>query len=492
MPQNILSPDIMLTVIRVIIGLYVLGAAIFIIRENRSTQSTFAWLFLFFALPVLGVIIYLFFGRNWKAFAKENDLARQNIGSDLLRDVAPLLTSESKYIEQIAREKSASYKKKLLNLVRRNSSSLLTGYNQVEILQDAMMKYPRLLEDIRQAKHHIHFNYYIWTEDEFTLKVKDALIERAKAGVEVRCLYDASGGAMSKQYLQELRAAGVEIFPYLEYRSLTRIHTVNYRSHRKIAVFDGKIAYIGGLNLDKDQLDGGKFFDAWRDTHLRIVGEAALALQASFAISWYNTTHQKVSDPAYYPSNREEVKTFTPVQITQSGPDSQWKAIRQLYFFMIMSAEEKVYLQSPFFIPDESILEALKAVALAGVDVKLMFTPRGTTYKIPYWAANTYFKEVALAGAKIYLYQAGYFHPKTLNIDGKICSIGTANMDVRSFSLNYEANAVIYDEGIATELENDFLKDLEHCTEWTVEEYRSRGRLVRFRDSLCRLASPLL
>ena len=492
MSQNTLSPDIIWIIIFVVIGLYVLGAAIFIIRENRSTQSTFAWLFLFFALPVLGVIIYLFFGRTWKAFAKENALTRQNIGSDLLKDMTPLLTSESNYVEQIAREKPASYKKKLLNLVRRNSSSLLTGYNQVEILQNAAMKYPRLLEDIAQAKHHIHFNYYIWTEDEFTLKVKDALIERVKAGVEVRCLYDASGGAMSKQYLQDLRAAGVEIFPYLEYRSLTRIHTINYRSHRKIAVFDGKIAYIGGLNLDKDQLDGGKFFDAWRDTHLRIVGEAALALQASFAVSWYNTTRQKVSGPAYYPPVREEVKTFTPVQITQSGPDSQWRAIRQLYFFMIMSAEEKVYLQSPFFIPDESILEALKAVALAGVDVKLMFTPSGTTYKIPYWAANTYFKEVALAGVKIYLYQAGYFHPKTLNIDAKVCTVGTANMDIRSFSLNYEANAVIYDEDIAAELENDFLKDLESCTEWTVEEYRSRSQLVRFRDSLCRLASPLL
>jgi cardiolipin synthase len=322
------------------------------------------------------------------------------------------------------------------------------------------------------------------------LKIKEALIERAKAGLEIRCLFDASGGEMSKEYLQDLREAGVKIHPYLEFRSLSRIHTANYRSHRKMAILDGRIGYIGGLNLDKDQLDGGQYFESWRDTHLRMTGEAALALQASFAVSWYNTTEEKVVGSQYYPPI--EVDTFTPVQITMSGPDSQWAAIRQLYFFMMMAAEEKLYMQSPFFIPDESIMEALKAAALSGVDVRLMFTPSGTTYSVPYYAANTYFKEVAEAGAKIYHYQAGYFHPKTLNIDSKICTIGTANMDIRSFSLNYEGMAVIYDQAQAQKLEQDFLKDMELCKEWTVEEYMGRSSWQRLRDSLCRLASPLM
>ncbi len=476
----------------IVIALYIIAVSAFIVLENRSPQSTFAWLFSFMVLPLIGVLIYLFFGRGQHSFSKEDELVKQEMGSDLLADLEPLLAREEEIIDRIAREKPASYQRKLLQMVRRNSSSLLTGYNQVEILQNATVKYPRLLADIKQAKHHVHLNYYIWTEDEFTMKIKEALIEQAKAGIEIRCLFDASGGAMSKQYLQDLQAAGVEIYPYLEYRTLTGLHNANYRSHRKIAVIDGRIGYIGGLNLDKDQLDGGQHFDSWRDTHLRLTGEAAWALQASFVISWFNTTKQKVTGPAYYPPVKEEIDTFVPVQITLSGPDSQWKAIRQLYFFMIMAAEEKLYLQSPFFIPDESILEALKAAALAGVDVKMMFTPSGTTYTVPYWAANTYFREVAQAGAKIYLYQAGYFHPKTLNIDGAICTVGTANMDIRSFGLNYEANAVIYDQDKAQELERAFHEDMKHCIEWTLEEYQRRSVFSRLRDSLSRLASPLL
>ncbi len=487
-----MNVDVLLSIPFIIFILYFIGFSIFLIMDNRSPQSTFAWLFLFITLPVLGVLVYIFYGRNWHAFAKEDDLARQMIGGDLLDQLGTYFDREEEYIDKIAQIKPESYKKKLLRLMQKNSNSLLTGYNQVEILQNASAKYPRLLEDIEAAQHHIHLNYYIWTEDEFTLKIKEALIHRARAGVEVRCLFDASGGMMSKQYLQDLRDAGVEIFPYLEYRRLTRLHTANYRSHRKIGVIDGRIGYIGGLNLDKEQLDGGSYFDSWRDTHLRIVGEATTALQISFNLAWFNTTGKKLTDKIYFPAMEQEIDTFLPVQITLSGPDSQWAGIRQLYFFMIMAAEEKVYLQSPFFIPDQSIVEALKAAALSGVDVKLMFTPRGTTYSVPYWAANTYFKEVAEAGARIYLYQAGYFHPKTLTIDSSICTIGTANMDIRSFSLNYEANAVIYDAATAQELEQDFLKDLKACREWTLEEYRSRNALSRFRDSVCRLASPLL
>jgi cardiolipin synthase len=487
-----MNQDIITYIPTLIYIVYLVIVAAFIILENRSPQSTFAWLFLFSIFPVIGLIIYLYLGRSWRAFSKEDGLARQEMGSEFMRNLEPIQSRQQEYFDRLAAEKPASFRKRLLRLVDSNPSSILTGYNRVEILQNATIKYPRLLQDIKQAQHSIHLNYYIWTNDDFTQKVKAALIERSQAGVEVRCLYDASGGAMGKEYLKELEEAGVAIHPYLEYRSLTKLHTVNYRSHRKIAVIDGRIGYLGGLNLDKDQLDGGQYFDSWRDTHLRMVGEAATALQASFAISWFNTTGQKLTDAVYFPPMIEEVDTFLPVQITQSGPDSQWAALRQLYAFMMVSADEKVYLQSPFFIPDESIMEALKAAALSGIEVKMMLTPSGTTYTVPYWAANTYFKEAAEAGVKIYLYQDGYFHPKTLNIDAKICTIGTANMDIRSFSLNYEANAVIYDEEKAQELEQDFMQDLEHCAEWTLEEYMSRSLFSRLRDSLSRLASPLL
>ena len=471
--------------------IYTVSVAIFLLLDNRSVQSTFAWMLMFFMLPGVGVVIYIFFGRNWKAFSHESRLVTNEIGSDLYQNLKSTLLHQDRYREQLAQEKPASHKNKLIQLVANNSYSLLTGYNDVEILQNADQKYPRLLADIKGAKHSIHLLYYIWTDDAFTQELKTALIERAQAGVEIRCLYDASGGALSKGYLQALKEAGVAIHPYLAYKSLNKITSINYRCHRKIAVIDGHIGYIGGLNLDKDQLDGG-VFGFWRDTHLRIEGEAAHALQASFCVSWYNTTQEKIAAPAYYPPIEPQAKPFLPIHITFSGPDSEWAAIRQLYFFMILAAEKTVYIQSPFFIPDDSIIEALKAAALSGVDVKMMFTPAGATYQIPYWAANTYFAEVARAGVQIFLYQNGYFHPKTINIDSAVCAVGTANMDIRSFSLNYEANAVIYDEAKARELEQAFLEDLEHCTEFKLDAYQQSHVLLRLRDSLCRLASPLL
>lgn len=483
--------DIILLILLVIAVLYTLSVAGFIILENRSPQSTFAWLFLFVILPVGGLFIYLFFGRSWRAFSYESKLAQQELGGDLTRLLSPRLWEQEKIVKEFAKN-AKGYKKKLPELVLRNSNSALSTFNRLEILQNATAKYPRLLADLRQARHSIHLQYYIWTEDEFTQQVKEVLIERAQAGVEVRCLYDATGGGMSYAYLAELRQAGVAIHPYLPYQSLFKLHTINYRSHRKMAIIDGKIGYVGGLNLDKDQIDGGLYFEAWRDTHVRIIGEAANILQAVFMVSWYNTTKEILSEPAYFPRLDREINNWLPIQVTTSGPDSQWAGIRQLYFFMILAAEEKVYIQSPFIIPDESITEALKAAALSGVDVRIMCAPRGTTYAIPYWAANTYFEELAEAGVKIYLYQKGYFHPKTVNIDSAICSIGTANLDIRSFAINYEINAVIYDARTAQALEQDFLKDLQDCIEFDLKAYKERHVLLRLRDSLCRLASPLL
>lgn len=472
-----------------LLALYVVVAALYLLLENRTPQSTFAWLLFFILVPIVGLLVYRFVGRGWRSFSKENELVRQELAGDLLRDLRPILERRDEYAARLAVEHPDSYRRKLLRLVERNGTSLLTARNEVAILQDASQKYPRLLADLRAAQHHIHLNYYIWTEDSFTLEVKGVLIERARSGVKVRCLFDASGGALSRGYLRDLREAGVAIHPYLDFRSFTKLHSINYRSHRKIAVIDGRIGYTGGLNLDKEQL-APSAFAGWRDTHVRLVGEAAQGLQASFAVSWFNTTGEEFHDPEYYPP--VELDTFLPVQIAQSGPDSQWQAIRQLYFQMIASAEETIRLQSPFFIPDESIVEALRAAALAGVDVQLMFTPRGGTYQIPYRAAHTYYQEVAEAGVRIFLYQDAYFHPKTINIDNAVIAIGTANMDIRSFSINYETVAVIYDEAKARELAAQFAEDLRHCEEWTLDDYRRAPLGRRLLDSLYRLASPLL
>jgi cardiolipin synthase len=282
--------------------------------------------------------------------------------------------------------------------------------------------------------------------------------------------------------MRELRAAGVDLQAY---SPIWNFHTIGYRNHRKIAVIDGRIGYTGGLNIGQEHLENG-----WRDTHLRIVGEGTRILQAMFIVDWYNATRIALDDPVYFPEV-DETEACSPLQIVASGPDSQWAAIRQLYFFMIMSAQQNVYLQSPFFILDESVAEALKAAALAGVDVQVMIAADNFPNPFADWAANTYAHELGKAGVKIYLYHGGYLHAKTVSIDGKICSVGSANMDIRSFHINYELNALSYDRRIAQQLEADFQRDLAHCSEFSWRGYEKRHFLVRLRDSLARLLSPL-
>lgn len=471
---------------------YGLVVGVWLILENRSPQSTFAWLFLLLIFPIVGVLVYVFFGRGRHAFSREDKLMQQVLTAERGLDFVLFSAQQRERIERVAQEEPVAYRRKLLNLVQNNATSAITDRNRLELLQDAAQKYPRLLADVEAARHSIHMAYYIWEDDEFTNKLKDLLIGKAKEGVEVRILVDAQGLSVSRKYLREMRAGNVQMFTYYNYQSPFKIHTVSYRNHRKIVVIDGAIGYMGGLNISQDHLDGGKHFDSWRDTHLRIEGEAARMLQGVFLTSWYNTTQEQLPVADYFPPLDPLFKGYLPIQITTSGPDSQWQAIRQIYFQMITAAEKHLYIQSPFFIPDESIMEALKAAALAGVDVRIMCAPRGTTYTIPYWAAHTYFADLVSAGVRVFLYQKGYFHPKTVNVDSVICSVGTANMDIRSFSINYEINAIIYDAKTAQKLAQDFLHDLGYCTEFTLADYEASNVLVRLRDSLCRLASPLL
>ena len=471
---------------------YAVFVALFLILENRSPQSTFAWLFLLLLVPGLGVLIYWFVGQGRHAFSRERELMRQAMGNDAQNRFSRFIERQDAIVADLEQREDNVPKRKLLHLIQNNGNGLLTTRNKVTILQNASEKYPAMLEDIENAKHSIHMAYYIWDEDEFTIDLKDKLIAKAKQGVEVRILVDDFGMNVSRRYAKEMLDNGVQMFVYYNYRSPLKLHTVSYRNHRKITVIDGTIGYIGGINIGVDHLTGGKHFNFWRDTHLRLEGESARVLQGVFMTSWYNTTKESLSAERYFPPLTVDLRIRLPIHIVTSGPDSRWNAIRQLYFLMILAAEKHIYIQSPFFIPDDSIAEALKAAALSGIDVRLMCTPRGGVYQLPYAAANTYFADMAEAGVRVYLYQKGYFHPKTISIDGQVCSVGTANMDIRSFSINYESNAVIYDATVAQELEADFLKDIEDCKEFIVEEYEKRPFSHRLSDSFCRLLSPLL
>jgi cardiolipin synthase len=274
---------------------------------------------------------------------------------------------------------------------------------------------------------------------------------------------------------------------------LWQVHTISYRNHRKITVIDGTIGYTGGMNIGQEHLDGGKGFTSWRDTQVRIVGEGAALLQAVFAVDWYNAVKENLFSLAYFPAETAEPgEDDVPVQILTSGPDSQWAAIRQLYAFMIVSAQRHVYIQSPYFILDAILTEALATAAMSGVDVKVMVSARPSGNPLPDWAGNTYMAEIVASGVRVFLYQKGYLHAKTISIDSEICSIGSANIDIRSFSINYELNAVVYDRRLARELESVFEEDLKYCAEFNAAAYARRHTAVRLRDSVARLFSPLL
>jgi cardiolipin synthase len=477
------------SVLTALLALYALVIGVFLISENRRPQATLAWMLAFFFAPGIGVVIYFLFGQDRKAFSKQSQLLRQNLEANAPPLLSPILAREAPEIA-LLEGRSPSHRR-LLMLVRRNSRSTLTRRNQVQIQQDAAQFYPSLIEDLKAARHSIHLQYYIWRSDGFTERLKAILTAKAREGVAVRLLYDPIGShwRLTRADVREMAAAGVRVAPT---SALYRLHTISYRNHRKITVIDGAIGYAGGMNIGQEHLDGGPGFDFWHDTQLRIVGEGAAVLQAVFMVDWYNAVEENLLADASCPDGTRDTADGVPVQIVTSGPDSQWAAIRQLYASMIASAQRHVFIQSPFFIPDATIAEALTTAALAGVDIRLMVSARASGNRLPAWASNTYLAEIVGAGVRVFLYDKGYLHAKTISVDSEICSIGSANIDIRSFSINYELNAVLYDRALAGQLERDFERDLANCSAFDLGAYEARSAALRFRDSLARLLSPLL
>lgn len=477
-------------VVTTVVSVYALVMGMFLISENRSPQASLAWMLAFILAPGLGVLIYFLFGRDTKAFSRQRTLLRQDLAARALPVLSPILSRQDTAIERLGSE--SVNRRRLLRLVRHNSLSVLTQRNHVDIQQDAAEFYPSLIEDLQRAQHSIHLQYFIWGADPFTERLKEILATKSRAGVEVRLLYDPVGSHahLTRAYVRDLEAAGVRVAPT---SPLYRAHTISYRNHRKITVVDGTIGYTGGMNIGQEQVDGGEGFDAWRDTQVRLVGEAAAVLQAVFMVDWYNAVRENLFSNTYYQKYPAETTgDDVPVQTLTSGPDSQWAAIRQLYAFMIASAQERVFVQSPFFIPDATLAEALRTAALAGVDVRVMVSARPSGNRLPDWAGNTYLADIVGAGVRVYRYEKGYLHAKTISVDSKVCSIGSANIDIRSFSINYELNVVLYSERLTRELEADFERDLAGCSGFDRSEYEKRHAASRFRDSVARLLSPLL
>lgn len=467
---------------------YVAVAAVFLVLENRSPQSTFAWLFFMVLAPGLGPVIYLLFGRGSRAFSHRQALRRQLGRTGLSRELADVRDAQQEARSALSDSDIEIYRR-LPQLLWTSTEAPLTMGNHLEILQNAQEKYPRLLGDLRRARKLIHLEYYEWADDGLTREVLAILRERVRAGVTVRALYDPVGSfsMLTRGYVRELRAAGVQVHPY---SPVWRLHTISYRNHRKLVTIDSEIGYTGGLNLTEKHLTGPPGFSGWRDTHARVEGDAVAMLNWTFALQWFNTTGELLADADLYPRGRTPGQV--PIQVVNSGPDSRYSVIRQQYLAMIAMARDHVYIQSPFCVLDESVLQVLCASAMSGVRVWVMIAPRGGEGQLAYRAGMTYAHDLARAGVRVLLYQGAYFHPKTIAVDSVVCSIGTANMDIRSFTINYETNLVVYDRDVTRRLESAFLADIRQSQPFTAEAYERLPAIKRLGDSVMRLFSPLL
>ena len=438
---------------------YIAGALISmtIILENRDPAKTMTWLLIFILLPGIGIVIYAIFGRNIR---KIKMLRTQKLATDIkdknlfenLEEIEELVTLEQKSIRNniilsdVDEEDSA--KKRVISLLLNTGVFPFTTNNNIEVYTDGNQKFERLLKDIENAKEYIHLEYFIIKESEIGTKIKNALIKKAKQGVKVRILYDDVGCWrfwFHRNFFNEMRKHNIQIEPFIPNKFPILGGKLNYRNHRKIVVIDGYIGYTGGINIGDEYLGMNKKFGYWRDTHIRVEGTSVYMLQMIFLTDWYYTTKEILLTKRFFPKIGHYGNSM--VQVVASGPDSDWEAIHYAYFSAICQAKKSIYIETPYFIPDESLLKALNSAALSGVDVRIIF-PKIADHKIVNTASYSYFSDILKSGGKVYLYTKGFIHSKVIIIDDKITSTGSANMDLRSFMLNFEINAFIYDKEV--------------------------------------------
>lgn len=380
---------------------------------------------------------------------------------------------------------------KLFNLAQKLGNSPISFDTSTKILTNGEETFRHILEKLKKARHHIHLEYYIVRHDDIGQEIKNILIEKANQGVKVRFLYDAVGSwQLSKSYINELKKAGIETVSFGPVRLPFLNNKFNFRNHRKIIVIDGTIGFVGGLNIGDEYLGRNKTIGFWRDTHLMLRGEAVRTLQLIFLQDWYYmTNHSFLTSEYLSPQNDDE--NHGGVQLIAGGPDNEWSVIKNIFFSMIASAEKSVWIASPYFIPDEDIFSAIKVAALSGIDVRLL-VPNKPDKRIVFHASRSYFPELLEAGVKVYEYQRGFMHSKIVIVDHELASIGTSNMDMRSFHLNFEVNAFLFRTKSTQKLVEEYLNDLEYSLQLDKITFQERHLGLRLLESTARLLSPLL
>ncbi|MCK8518583.1 cardiolipin synthase [Methanoculleus sp. 7T] len=468
----------------IILILNIVFAVTIVFFERRNPTAALAWLVVLFSLPTVGFVLYLLFGQNYtrqRMFVVKEQEDRRFLQEVFLEQLREFVDRRYRFATHEAEEF-----RETIVLLLQNNRAFLTEKNRIDLYTRGEDKFDALFAAIRGARHHIHLEYFIVNNDDLGRAVVRALAEKAREGVEVRLLFDAMGtraGGGSRKAFSELTDAGGKIGVFFP-----SVYRVNYRNHRKIAVIDGTVGFIGGFNIGDDYLGKGPL-GPWRDTAFRIAGQAVKLLQLRFFLDWHYVTGEYPGPrPLYFPDPGDP--GTTPVQIVSGGPDTRWNPIKEGYIKLINSARESVYIQTPYFVPDESVTDALRLAALSGVDVRVMI-PCKPDHPFVYWATLSFVGDLLDAGVRAYTYDAGFLHAKTIVVDGKAGSVGSANWDVRSFRLNFEANAFFYDAAVGAELARAFEEDLAVSTEITPERYRARSRWVRAKESVSRLFSPL-
>ncbi|APR87038.1 Cardiolipin synthetase [Minicystis rosea] len=470
-----------LTIAEIVITLTLIP---WIALEKRPPVATLAWILFVFALPVAGPIVYYLLGHR-RVKRSHFKRLRARFGLRAARDRLHQKPTVSE------RDSVCFEARQLMTLATEVSASAPSSALSIRILEDGDATFAAIEEAIRAARHHVHLEYYIYEPDRIGTRLRDLLVERARAGVEVRLLVDGVGGYhLTRSFLAPLRAAGAQVAFFGRVRAFRfRARLVNFRTHRKIVVVDGDIGFTGGINVTDDQCASANGPRAYRDTHLRFDGDAVRWLQLVFLEDWSYATGSAPVDDAYFPECR--VDGPHAVQILASGPDEPWQAIQKLYFSAIAGARDRVWVTTPYFVPDEAVLTALLTAALRGVDVRVL-VPRRSDSRIVTAAARSFFDELLHAGVKVYEYTPRMLHAKTLVVDDIFAAVGSANMDGRSFRLNYEVTAALYGPDACRMLAEIYERDLTHARRVTRGELANDKLPRRIMEAATRLLAPLL
>ena len=467
----------------------VISLSVFIILKNKNPSKTLSFLFALAVLPFLGLIVYYFFGQDYrksKIFEKKYLLNNRRIKE--WREQFKLDQEEKEDFKEDYGE--GIYK--IYSLLKNNARAVLTYDNEVEILINGEVKFKRLREDIHSAKNHIHMEYFVLFDDELGTELIELLCEKAMKGVNVRLVYDDVGSNISSKAKKKMTDAGVAHFPFMPVLFSNSTSKLNYRDHRKIVVIDGSIGYVGGINLDQKYDNSYNNERYWRDTHMRLLGGAVGSLQSSFLLTWnFVTGDQTEIVQDLFPNNKSDSQQPVAIQMAASGPDSDWANIMEALFCAITTARKRIYLTSPYYMPNDAILTALKTAARSGVDVRVILPYESDSWAAQY-ASDSYIEESLESGIRIFRYCKGFIHAKTMVVDNLFSTIGTANLDYRSFDLNFEINALIYNAAVNSKMAKIFEDDIHACEEVEIERWRERGLWRKLKESFNRLWAPLL